>query len=652
MHALKRLSMAIVMLLPALTMADVVVSHFEALQKTVVAPAKLQFEALGRSFDLQLETNERVIAGLSAAQRPVGLGVYRGRLANNPDSWVRVVVYAGMPRGVIWDGVEMYAIEAPGDGQLASTSPVVYRLADAYIEPGTMQCSDGSLAGNSATVWTQLAAANKTALALAPGAVSEISMSAIGDYEFTSAKGGDATATVAIATRLNNVDGFFSEQLGVQINVQLIETHASAADPFGDTLVADNLLSELSEYRLQTPAHKARGLTHLYTGRNLDTTTVGIAWRGTLCDDYFGAGLSQSGNDPFVDSLIAAHEIGHNFGAQHDGEAGSPCAAETGQFIMSPSINGSQQFSACSIGIMQNEAAAASCVAALPTVDVSIALQNPVASMLLGASNEFVYTIASNGTVDVAAVSAEFTLPDNLTLDAVTASVGSCTSGAGIVSCALGDLPGLSSQSIALTATANAVGPGALLALVRTTDTDERPANNQETLQLVVDPAVNLAVEALNTAPVFVNDSTTVTATLANRSSLAATSVVLSATLEAGLQATAASWTLGSCTVAAQQIDCQANAFAAQGSSAFSITATGITAGRRDVTVTLASAEAEAVPGDNSAVAVVQVVAPKDKNDSGGGAANPLALLLLAAAAAARRRRERPGPQSALAEST
>lgn len=653
MNALKRLSMATLFtLLPALSVAEVVVSHFEPLQKINVSATALHFEALGRSFDLQLETNARVIAGLGADKRPAGIGVYRGHLANNPDSWVRIVIYKGIPQGVIWDGVEMFAIEAPSDGDLSATSPVVYRLADSYIVPGTMQCGAGSLAGNTAEVLKNLAAANKTALARAPGAVTEISMSAIGDYEFTNAKGGDAAAVAAITTRLNNVDGFFSEQVGVQINVQLIETHPDPVDPFGDTLVADALLNELSEYRFQTPAHNVRGLTHLYTGRNLDTTTVGIAWRGTLCEDYFGAGLSQSGNDPFTDSLIAAHEIGHNFGAQHDGEAGSPCAADTGQFIMSPSINDSQQFSSCSIGIMQAEAAAGACVVALPTVDVSIALQERVSNVLLGASTDFIYTLASNGTVGVSGVAAEFTLPNTLTLAAVATSAGSCTSGAGTVSCDLGDLPGLSSQTITLSATANSVGAGVLLASVSTTATDERPSNNTDPLQLTVNPAVNLVVSALNTAPVFVNASTTITATLDNTSILAASNIVLSVTLEAGLQANTASWSLGSCSVAAQQIDCQANTFAAQGSSSLSITATGITAGRRDVTVTLASAEAEAVPGDNTAVAEVQVVTPKEQKDAGGGAVNPLLLLLLATAVALRQRRYRGSYEPAAAVST
>ena len=294
--------------------------------------------------------------------------------------------------------------------------------------------------------------------------MSEITLSAIGDFEFTSARGGDSAAIAAITTRLNNVDGYFSEQVGVQINVppDAIEVNSDPADPFTDTLDSGTLLDELSEYRLQTAVHNTRGLTHLWTGRDLDTTTVGVAWRGTLCEDYFGAGLSEGNGGALIDSLIAAHEIGHNFGAQHDGETGTSCASETGRFIMSPSINGSLEFSACSIGVMQASAAAASCVTALPTVDVSVQPTLLVSNVLLGAATDFEYQVASNGTLDAAGVAVNFSIPNVLTLNSATTSVGSCVSGAGVVDCDLGILAGLSSATITLSVEANSLLAGSL----------------------------------------------------------------------------------------------------------------------------------------------------------------------------------------------
>lgn len=648
MKALKYLPAIVTLALsPALHATDVFVSHYEPLHGMAVraadktsanvsqkaqwgAPLDLSFEALGRNFELQLEPNDRLLAAMPANEVFAGVQVYRGHLANNPDSWVRIVMFDDMPRGLVWDGATMFAIEVPGDSAVEISSPVIYRLADLNIAPGTMMCGAQSIAGNAAQVYGSMKAEFGTVISQAADAVSEITMSVMADSMFTDAKGGAAAAAAAITARFNNIDGYFSEQVGVQLNVQLIETFDNSNDPFDGTLEPGELLDQLSEYRLQTPAHNSLGLTHLYTGRNFNTSTVGVAWRGGLCSNYFSAGLSEGRSGITTDSLIAAHEIGHNFNAEHDGEAGGSCESEPETFIMAPSVNGNDQFSACSIAVMQAEAATASCVEALPAVDVSIRQDNQVATVLLGASTVIDYEVSINGTLPVTDVVANFALPSILAFDAVTTSSGTCDSGAGTISCTLGDLPGLSRHAITITTTPVAVGVGTLNASVTSAETDERPTNDQDALRLTVDPAVDLVVSSPATAPVFVDARTTITTNLQNRSPLQATGLSLSVSLDSGLRADTASWPIGTCTVTAQQIDCQASRLDAQSGTALSITATALSTGPKNVTVSLSSAEIDANPSNNNASGTVNVVVPQEEGDEGGGGTtNPLLLLSL-----------------------
>jgi hypothetical protein len=646
MNALKYLLAIVTFLLaPMLHAAEVFVSHYEPLQgmtaqavdskganlsqkAQLAEPTLLRFEALGRSFDLKLEANEQLMASIPADAAVDGVQAYRGHLADNPDSWVRIVMFEGMPRGLIWDGETMFAIEAPGDSAVNISSPVIYRLADLNIIPGTMSCEATALSGSADKVYSNMKAELDTRVAEAAGAVTEITMGVIADSLFTDAMGGDVAAVAAVTARFNNIDGWFSEQVGVQLNVQRIDTFDNATDPFDGTLSTGTLLDQLSEYRLQTPAHNSLGLTHLYTGRDFTGTTVGIAWRGTLCQDYFGTGLSEGRAGVTTDSLIAAHEIGHNFGADHDGEVGKSCPDEPETFIMAPSVNGSQQFSACSIGVMQSVAAGASCIAALPANDVGIQLANPVASVLLGATTDFTYEGSVNGTLPMTDVVADFTLPGVLNLDAVTTSSGMCSSGAGTVSCDLGDLPGLSEHTVVISTTPSSVGVGMLTASVMTADTDERTSNNQNLQQLTVNPAVDLVVNASVPARVNIDSSTTVSATLENVSVIPATNLDLSVSLGAGLRADSANWSGGTCIVTARQVDCQAISLDAQTTSSLSVTATAISTGTQNVTVSLSSAEAEANPSDNSASGTVSIVDPQDE-DSGGGTTSPLFLLVM-----------------------
>ena len=638
---------------------NVTVSHFEPLQRLSIRAASnssvaaghksqqttaavLSFDAMGRSFDLQLEPNDRLLSGSSRDALTSGVEIYRGQLANNPDSWARIVVYDGMPRGLVWDGEEMFAIEAPGDSSLQSTLPVIYRLADMLIAPGTMTCGVESLPATGMASYGNLIGELSGVASQDPGAVKEITVYAIGDYEFTTDMGGSVDAEIAIMTRLNNVDGIFSQQVGVQINIAApIETHTDLNDPFTKDDPTE-LLVELSAYRDNSLTQEMYGLTHLYTGRVFSGSTVGIAWLGGLCDDNVGTGLSRGTGNPTLDSLVAAHEIGHNFNAEHDGDPLSSCPLELEDFIMAPAVNTNNgTFSACSVTVMETWAAGASCVTALTTVDMSISLIGQSATVLLGANTVFSYDISQNGFEDATGVTAAFTLPVTLSLDSVTTSLGTCISGAGgVVDCDLGGVSGLSNNTIDITVTPTAVGVGMLSAMVSSdSDPDERPDNNQDNLQLTVNPAVDLVVNTPTAPTIRIDESTTISAVLENRSILLpAIDATLTITLSNGLQINSADWSIGTCTIAVQQIDCVADNFDAQSSSTLSVGVTGISTGSKSYTVTLSSNEADANPGDNSVSGTVRVNSSKD---SGGGATGPLFLLLLAMLSVLARRRIR-----------
>jgi len=256
---------------------------------------------------------------------------------------------------------------------------------------------------------------------------------------------------------------------------------------------------------------------------------------------------------------------------------------------------------------------------------------------LLGADTVLSYEVTNRGGNPATNVTADITLPVNMTFESVTPSVGVCTPGAGTISCALDDVSGVTVETVDISVTPNDVGVGTITATV-SADVDLRADNDQEVLQLTVDPAVDLVVNTPTAAAVIVNAMTTVNAALENRSVLDATAVTLSISLSNGLQADSASWSIGTCTVTPQQVDCTAANFARQSSSTLSVEVRGTSKGNRNVTVALASAEAEANPADNSVAGVVRVNDPPD-DDEGGGSTTPLFLSLLLLASVLRRRR-------------
>lgn len=621
------------------------VSHFETLQNlnfvasgaagnqklSAAAGSVLKFDALGQTFELALNSNQHLLPAGARATLPSGVQLFRGNLAGRPDSWVRIVTVDGVPSGLIWDGQQLLAIEAPGDGVVATTEPVIYRLADTYMESGNLGCGVTMSGNNGDGMYKAMVGEIGAAIAQAPGAVSQIEFGAIGDFEFFNTIAGDPAT--AIATRLNNVDGIFSAQLGVQIVIQETEIFSDANDPFSDTTAPTTLLMELGTYRLNTPNQRSQGLTHLFTGRDLDGNTVGFAYGGTLCLAEFGAGLTEGLNGATTDSLVAAHEIGHNFGAPHDAEPGSNCENELPDFLMAPSINGSNQFSTCSISEMQPLIAAAFCITPLPGTDMTIALSGSAPAPLLGNSATINFSVTNLGTDPADNVAVSVALPGVVTFLSAAAPPGSCTSGAGTVDCLLGTVAGGGGSTVTISTISSAAGTGAFDASV-SADLDDDPGNNQVSVPVTVIPAVELVIDPPAAIPGSVNGSGSISLTMENQSILDATGVNLTVNLGAGLQADSASWPLGNCSVSAQQVSCQAATFANQSSASLAMGFTATAEGALTYSVSLTAAETDSNPANNSANGVVNVNTPGgggggEEEDSGAGAVGLEVLLLL-----------------------
>jgi len=149
---------------------------------------------------------------------------------------------------------------------------------------------------------------------------------------------------------MNIVNGIFSEQVGVQFGITEIEVLNDNGN-----LTSSNASELLGQFRTFV-GNDNPGLAHLFTGRNIDGGTIGIAFINAICRNS-GVGLTEAGGRGTFGALTAAHEFGHNFGAPHDNQTGSICASTPNGFLMNPSLNGSDQFSQCSLSQIANTVA-------------------------------------------------------------------------------------------------------------------------------------------------------------------------------------------------------------------------------------------------------------------------------------------------------
>lgn len=629
---------------------DVRISHSEPLEDLSFArPAgefqkpgapsgqTLSFNAFSRHFDVALQPNHALIDAVEREAMGANVKIYRGALASKPGSWARIVIVDGQPRGLLFDGTELFAIEATEDAAAPQTR--IYRLADLHIEPGAMTCSDASMATTAADLFELVASESIPPVSEAQGATSQIDVAIIADFEFASDKGSGAEA--AMITRMNNVDGIFSSQLGVQINVNRVDVFASSNDPFSDQSNASSLLDEVADYRDNTPAQRANGLTHLFTGRNLDGSTVGIAFGGALCRDRFGAGLTQATGSVTLDSLIVAHELGHNFGSPHDGDGA--CSGTPEDFLMAPRLNGSDTFSNCSITQMQDDVSRASCITALASTDIAVTAGAQPATVLLGDSAAFTFDITSAGTDTANGVTLSVSIPSGMALDRSSTTAGSCTDGAGSVDCTIGSLAAGSGATVTVFLTAQTLGSKDVVA-TGSASGDASAGNNTATTSFTVDPAVDIVASSPAPAELPLNQSTTLRPQIENRSSIAASSAVVTITTSAGLRIDSASWAAGNCTLSGGGASCTATSLAANSTTTIDVQVTGVAEGQQTYTVsaTVAEADTDSSNDDSSAqlnVTDVSVTSTGGGEDSGGGSTGMAMLLFLSVLLLLRSRR-------------
>jgi hypothetical protein len=219
------------------------------------------------------------------------------------------------------------------------------------------------------------------------------------------------------------------------------------------------------------------------TGRDLDGTTVGIAYIRGLCSAEFGASLSQSTFSTTQSALIAAHEIGHNFGAPHDGDADDACASTGNTFLMAPQLNGSDQFSSCSIQQITPVIAKASCLTVYNPPDASIEVPTSTVAATVGTAFVASFAVRATGDDTSSNVSISVSLPTTLTVQSVTANGGTCTSGAGTASCNLGNLAAGDVRQVDMTITPTQAGSTTLDLSVDSTN-DPNSSNDTGTITI------------------------------------------------------------------------------------------------------------------------------------------------------------------------
>jgi len=173
-------------------------------------------------------------------------------------------------------------------------------------------------------------------------------------------------------------DDAFADELRYEVTATYIATSA-ATDPWSDTTdpvtieTDDNdnqtfsgLLFEFTEWANDGGFGGANyDVASLWTDRNFDGATVGIAWQAQICQSFNYNALEHfEGANATTLRVLWSHELGHNWSAEHDAGSG---------FIMSESVNATNTWSSTSVAAIEAYYGNASCLSACPATQPPVA---------------------------------------------------------------------------------------------------------------------------------------------------------------------------------------------------------------------------------------------------------------------------------------
>jgi hypothetical protein len=623
---------------------------------------RLQLQSELGTHELQLTPNRTL--GVLATRLAGRAQAYRGQLSGQPGSWVALTRIGARWTGVLFDGVHYIGVDngrslATISADAARSSPdstLVFRLSDLKLDQGSFEgdirvpnaeAMADAVAGELAQPQTA-----EAVMAAATLATKRLSVALIADAELALQDG--AAVETNMLARLNIVDGYFSAQVGVRLQSLSLTVMTAGSQPF-TTVDSKALLDELKNYRFGSPTQRSAGLSHLMTGRDLDGTgptgrTIGIAYIGGLCSNSFSASLSEARRDINFDALVAAHEIGHVFGAPHDGDTDYACGSvnpATDPHLMAPQLNGISTFSSCSLDQIAPVVTRAACLAPVDAADGTVEAPNEVA-LPQGLPFDVTVAVRSVGNATLTDASLRISVPTTTTLPvallAASSDVGACTLNGQVADCPLGSLPVDTSRNVTFRVQGAATGSASATLRVLSSN-DGLSANNTRALRMSFAPGTDMATSVtLDAGSITAGGSTNAAITLDNRGPVAVTDARVVISLPANL--TLQSQTLEgiTCAPVTDGLTCGPLALSAGTSARVNLVLRGDITGSFTLAAVASSSAPEILPADNTAQRTLQVTAVPVQTTggsgggtggSGGGGSMPAGLLALLAALSA-----------------
>jgi PKD repeat protein len=252
---------------------------------------------------------------------------YHGYLQNDHESKVSLTIFENTIYGFIKSNRGTYFIEPVHNFKKGGKSDqhVIYSTAD--VKPSDRGCGATEMHKRKITAENEVLGAERALVpkhyALQLAIASDKSMF----NKYGSVEAVEAHNLGVINNIAANYDNEFDDSITFVVT-QIYVVSGTANDPWTSSTVASELLFDFTDWA-PTGFTAPHDLGQLWTARDFNSSTVGIAWIGTLCSEYGYHCLQDWSTNAHDLRVVTAHEIGHNLSAEHDAPGSNTIMAPT-----------------------------------------------------------------------------------------------------------------------------------------------------------------------------------------------------------------------------------------------------------------------------------------------------------------------------------
>jgi probable HAF family extracellular repeat protein len=297
---------------------------------------RLSLTTATEHFELQLTLNDMRApnyraeeVGADGVVRQVEMGTvrtFKGKVLGIEESEARFTIDEKSFEGVINIAGEIYYVEALShfDASANSTEFIIYKGSHVVANSsGTCGVAlterlNQTIDHVSESVEAQQTLPSASSQTASAANLQIIDLATEADNEYLTALGSSVSANNEIMSIMNQVDGIYQANFGITFQIVYQHTWVNTSDPYSAT-GSQAMLDEFVNF-WNSPGNSvsgvARDLTHMWTGRTMEGTRIGIAKAGVLCKHpSLSYGISTRLTNANTKYALTAHEFGHNLGA-------------------------------------------------------------------------------------------------------------------------------------------------------------------------------------------------------------------------------------------------------------------------------------------------------------------------------------------------